>query len=77
MILTERFQIMSKSIRKVNDIIIDLEKLLFELHEEHELQHGDVLALIHVWQTIHVPESIETYEDGTSPEFYYGEKRRK
>lgn len=68
---------MSKKIelRKVNHILLDMEKLLFELHEDHQLQHGDVLALIHVWQTIHVPTAIEEYEDGENPEFYYGRRR--
>lgn len=63
-------------VRDMVDILLDMEKLLFELHEGHELQHGEVLALIHVWQTIHVYESIETYEDGSHPEFYYGVRRK-
>lgn len=73
-----------KKLRKVGDIMLDLEPLLFELHEDHDMQHGEVLYLINGWQKIHVPEQIETYEDGSHPVFYgprpaenYGEKMRK
>src|ERR1700693_281271 len=54
-------------LRKVGDIMLDLEPLLFELHLGHDLQHSDVLGLINFWQTVHVPEQLEEYEDGTHP----------
>lgn len=68
-----------KPIRPLGDITQDLEKLLLELHIDHDLQHGEVLYLINGWQKIHVPDQIETYEkDGTHP-ILYGPtpKRRK
>lgn len=59
--------------RKLGDITGDMETLLLEMTEEHELQHGEVLALISSWLTIHVPHAKEVYEeDGTSPIMYYG-----
>jgi hypothetical protein len=62
---------MAKKLRRLGDIMLDLEKLLFELHIDHDLQHGEVLYLINGWQKIHVPEQIETYEkDGTHPVLY-------
>ena len=61
-------------LRKLGDIMIDMEELLFELHCDHDLQHGEVLALVNAWQNIHVPESKEEYTEGGSPEFYYGPK---
>jgi hypothetical protein len=54
-------------IRPVGDITADLEPLLFELHMDHDMQHGEVLALINGWQKIHAPQQIEVYEDGTHP----------
>lgn len=48
-----------------------MEKLLFELHVDHDLQHGEVLYLINGWQKIHVPDQIETYvSDGSHPVLY-------
>ena len=60
-----------KKLRRVGDIMLDMEKLLFELHIDHDMQHGEVLYLINGWQKIHVPASIETYtKDGTHPVLY-------
>lgn len=59
-----------KKLRKVGDIMLDMEELLLELHEGHDMQHGEVLYLINGWQKIHVPKQIETYEDGGHPVLY-------
>ncbi len=59
-------------LRKVGNIMLDMEKLLIELHEKHDLQHGEVLFLIHGWQKVHAPDHLETYQDDTHPIFYYG-----
>lgn len=56
-----------RMLRPVGDIMLDMEKLLFELHDDHDMQHGEVLYLINGWQKIHCPEQIEEYEDGTHP----------
>jgi hypothetical protein len=67
-----------KSLRKVGDIMLDMEKLLFELHIDHDLQHGEVLYLVNGWQKIHVPGQIETYvSDGTHPVLYGPKPVRK
>jgi hypothetical protein len=58
---------MTKSIRPVGDIMLDMEKLLFELHLDHDLQHGEVLYMVNGWQRIHVPNHIETYHSGGNP----------
>ena len=62
---------MRKKLRRVGDIMLDMEKLLFELHIDHDMQHGEVLYLINGWQKIHVLSQIETYEkDGSHPVLY-------
>ena len=73
-----------KKLRKVGDIMLDMEELLLELHEGHDMQHGEVIYLINGWQKIHVPEQIEEYEDGSNPVLrdiagvpYYGPKPKK
>jgi hypothetical protein len=56
--------------------MLDMEKLLFELHIDHDMQHGEVLYLINGWQNIHVPDQIETYTSGGHP-VLYGPKVKK
>lgn len=61
------------NLRRVGDITLDMEKLLSELSFGHDLQHGEVLSLIHNWLLVHAPSQRETYtEDGSHPTFYYG-----
>jgi len=57
----------AKNIRPVGDIMIDMEKLLYELHIDHDMQHGEVIYGINGWQKIHVPDQMEPYDDGTKP----------
>ncbi len=40
--------------------------------DQHDLQHGDILALVHKWLTVHRPENQEEYEEGGAPVMYYG-----
>ena len=69
---------MAKKLRRGGDIMLDMEKLLFELHTDHDMQHGEVLYLINGWQKIHVPGQIETYlKDGTHPILYGPKNKRK
>lgn len=69
---------MKKKIRPAGDIMLDIEKLLFELHIDHDLQHGEVLYMINGWQKIHLPDHIETYvKDGTHPVLYGPKLKRK
>ena len=56
-------------------ILLDLELILDEMCIDHELQLGDVLSLIKSHIDIHLPDAIESYEEGGRPEFYYGPKR--
>ena len=58
--------------RKLGEILLDLEELLDEAIEEHDLQWGDVLNLVYGHLKIHRPDAQEEYEDGTNPYFYYG-----
>lgn len=64
-----------KKLRRLGDITEDLEPLLFELAVDHDLQRGEILALIFNWINVHVPEAIEEYTDGSEVEYYYGPKR--
>lgn len=64
---------MSK-LRPLGSITSDLEKLLEELVDEHDLQTGEILALVYAWIQIHRPGANEEYLDGSSPVFKYGPK---
>ena len=59
-------------IRPLGDITLDLEPLLNEMIEDHDLQWGEVLHLIHGYLVIHHPDAQEEYTKGGNPKFYYG-----
>jgi hypothetical protein len=65
---------MSK-LRKVGDILLDMEPLILELTEQHELQWSDVLGLVYLYLQVHCPEAREEYLDGSHPVLYYGNER--
>lgn len=67
----------SKKIRPLGQILLELEPLILEAMEAHDLQHGDFLAIVHKYLTVHYPGGLEEYEDGTHPEFYYGYPKGK
>lgn len=69
----------SKRLRPMGNITLDLEVLLQEMTDAdgHDLQHGEVLALIFSWMQIHAPHARETYtEDGSHPVYFYGYKEK-
>jgi hypothetical protein len=53
---------------------LDLEPLLDELAEGHELQMGDILALVRSHLLIHNPDCVEEFLDGSEPIYVYGHK---
>jgi hypothetical protein len=58
--------------RPLGEVLLDLEHLLDEMYLKHDLQVGDVLSLVYSNSTVHYPDSVEEYHDGTNPVFYYG-----
>ena len=66
---------MKKKLRKLGDITSDLEPLILEMVEDHQLQIGEVMNLLYGYLVIHCPGAKEVYvKDGSSPIFYYGAK---
>lgn len=66
-----------KKIRPLGDILLEIEPLLLEAVEGHNLQHGDIYGLLRSYLEIHLPNHREVYtEDGSSPVFFYGPKDR-
>lgn len=63
---------MKTKLRPLGHITSELEPLLLEMMEEHELQLHEVLGMIFLWAQVHMPGSIEVYEDGTNPILKYG-----
>jgi hypothetical protein len=64
-------------VRRLGDILFDVEDLMTELVDEHDMQVGDILNLIHGYLVVHCPGAFEEYEDGTKPVFFYGPKENK
>ena len=58
--------------RKFGEILLDLEVLIDEMVDDHEVQLGDLLSLVKSHVDIHRPDAIEEYEDGSNPVDYYG-----
>ena len=64
---------MKKPSRAFGDILLDLEILLDEMIDDHDVQFGDILNLIYGHLVIHRPDAREVYEDdGSSPILSYG-----
>lgn len=61
-----------KKIRPIGEVLLDLEELLLEMVDTHDLQWGEILNLIRGYLEIHCPEAKEVYLNGDSPIFYYG-----
>lgn len=71
--------IQTKKLRKLGDIMLDMEQLLNELTDDdkHALQWNEALSLVHGWLSVHAPHAQETYiDDNSHPEFYYGPIRK-
>ncbi len=64
-----------KQLRPLGDITMDMEPLLFEMCQGHDLQHGEILGLVKTWLDIHFPSGKEEYFDNTNPVYYYGHKK--
>lgn len=65
-----------KQLRPMGCITLELEKLLEEMTEDHDLQWGEVLGLVHTWLQIHAPQAQEEYVgSNNSPVFYYGPRK--
>lgn len=62
-------------IRRLGDILLDMEPLILEMVDGHDLQHGDILNLVRGYLEVHCPNAKEEYEEGGHPEFYYGPSR--
>lgn len=64
-------------LRPLGDITGDLEPILEELIDTHDIQCGEVMALVYNWIVVHRPGAIEEYVAGGNPVFYYGPYRSK
>jgi hypothetical protein len=58
--------------RRLGDITQDLEDLVSEMVDDHDLQWGEILNIVHGYLVVHRPDAQEEYEEGDSPVFYYG-----
>lgn len=65
-----------KKIRPTGKILLDMEPLLEELVDDHDLQWYDILFLVLGWLMVHRPDAQEQYLDGTKPVFFYGHKEK-
>lgn len=64
----------NKKLRPLGDVLIDLEPVIEEMVEDHELEWGDILNLVRGYLEVHYPEAKEVYVSEDSPIYYYGPK---
>lgn len=57
---------------KMGDIMHELEAVIDKMSKGHDLQKGEVMALVSRYIDTHYPDSIEEYHDGTAPFEFYG-----
>jgi hypothetical protein len=67
----------NKKVIKLGDDLLELETLLDRMVDDHDLQWGDILALVRQHLEVHRPDAQEEYVDGGNPVFYYGPKRKR
>lgn len=60
--------------RPLGNITQDMETLILEMTEDHDLQWGEILNVVRGYLEVHCPHAREVYEDNSHPEFYYGPK---
>jgi hypothetical protein len=61
-----------KKLRPLGHITQDLEPLYQEMAWEHELQAHEMLGIQHSYIKSHLDASLERYNDGTDPIYFYG-----
>ena len=61
-----------KKLRPLGDITQDLEPLYQEMAWGHKLQFHEMLGIHYSYLKSHLDESLERYNDGTDPVFFYG-----
>lgn len=61
-----------KRIRPMGDIMLDFEKVIQEMIDDHDLQWGEVLSQTHQYLRSHYPGAQEEYLDGSHPVYFYG-----
>lgn len=66
-----------QQLRPLGEITLELEKVLEEMTNDHDLQWGEILGLVHTWLNIHAPANQEEYVDGGSPVYYYGPNKKR
>lgn len=68
---------MKKKLRPLGRVTLDLESVVDEMALDHELEWGEIMALVFAYMQTHLPESKEQFLDGDEVEFYYGPRRKK
>lgn len=58
--------------RPLGQITGEMEELIMEMCDDHEMQWGEIFAVIRGYLEIHRPDAQEVYEDGSNPVYFYG-----
>jgi hypothetical protein len=62
-------------LRPLGSITDDMEPLILELVEGHQMQAQEIIYLIFSYLQAHTPSAFPIYEDGSTIEMYVGPRR--
>lgn len=60
-----------KRLRPLGKITDEMEPLIQEMVEQHQMQAHEIIGIIYLYLQSHCPEAIEIYEDESSPILKY------
>lgn len=63
---------MGKKIEKMGDVMLQLEKVVAKMIDQHDLQRHEVLGLVDNYIKFHYPNASEEFADGTKPFVFFG-----
>lgn len=61
---------MKTSPPKYGDLLLQLERVLEQMIDYHEVQRYDVLGAVDYWVRVHRPDAVEEYLDGSIPDLF-------
>lgn len=62
--------------RGLGDLTHDLEAVILEMVDDHDMQWGEILNIVRGYLEVHAPGAREEYVEGGHPVFYYGPKNK-
>ena len=60
------------NVQPMGQLTQELEDVVSKMIDQHALQNGEVMNILHGYLQVHYPKNHEPYVDGTHPFYFYG-----